>query len=99
MFQSCGRFCGQLRGPPVLGTVTICNIVHSFVYFYLSLAEFGIHLIELTLDRNGPLPIRQLASVLLKQYVEAHWCQDSEKVSHYNIKLFLGQTVANYSSK
>ncbi|CAL4085549.1 unnamed protein product, partial [Meganyctiphanes norvegica] len=41
--------------------------------------EFGIHLIELTLDRNGPLPIRQLASVLLKQYVEAHWCQDSEK--------------------
>ena len=23
MFQSCGRFCGQLSGPPVLGTVTI----------------------------------------------------------------------------
>ncbi|XP_063612464.1 importin-9-like isoform X2 [Penaeus indicus] len=41
--------------------------------------EFGVHLVELTLDRNGPLPIRQLASVLLKQYVEAHWCTDSEK--------------------
>lgn len=43
--------------------------------------EFGVHLVELTLDRNGPLPIRQLASVLLKQYVEAHWCTNSEKVS------------------
>ncbi|XP_076037579.1 importin 9 isoform X2 [Oratosquilla oratoria] len=41
--------------------------------------EFGVHLVELTLDRNGPLAIRQLASVLLKQYVEAHWSKDSDK--------------------
>lgn len=41
--------------------------------------EFGVHLTELTLDPNGHLPIRQLASVLLKQYVEAHWSSQSEK--------------------
>lgn len=31
------------------------------------------------MDTQGSLSIRQLASVLLKQYVEAHWCQHSEK--------------------
>ncbi|XP_060587837.1 importin-9-like [Ruditapes philippinarum] len=41
--------------------------------------EFGVHLAELTVDPNGPLAIRQLASVLLKQYVEVHWCIHSEK--------------------
>ncbi|KAH3881360.1 importin-9-like isoform X2 [Dreissena polymorpha] len=41
--------------------------------------EFGVHLAQLTVDRNGPLAIRQLASVLLKQYVEAHWSQQSDK--------------------
>lgn len=44
-----------------------------------SLSEFGVHLAELTVDPNGPLAIRQLASVLLKQYVEVHWCIHSEK--------------------
>ena len=42
-------------------------------------SEFGVHLAELTIDPNGPLAIRQLASVLLKQYVEAHWSHHSEK--------------------
>ncbi|CAM1324161.1 IPO9 (predicted) [Pycnogonum litorale] len=41
--------------------------------------EFGVHLAELTVDRNCSLAIRQLASVLLKQYVEIHWSQLSEK--------------------
>ena len=41
--------------------------------------EFGVHLAELTVDPQGALAIRQLASVLLKQYVEAHWAQMSEK--------------------
>ncbi|XP_069141482.1 importin-9-like isoform X2 [Argopecten irradians] len=41
--------------------------------------EFGVHLAQLTVDPQGPLAIRQLASVLLKQYVEAHWSQHSEK--------------------
>ncbi|XP_029213390.2 importin-9-like isoform X1 [Acropora millepora] len=41
--------------------------------------EFGVHLAELTVDREGALAIRQLASVVLKQYVEAHWTIHSEK--------------------
>ncbi|XP_052781923.1 importin-9-like [Mya arenaria] len=41
--------------------------------------EFGVHLAQLTVDRNGPLAIRQLASVLLKQYVGAHWSSQTEK--------------------
>ncbi|KAF3823229.1 hypothetical protein GH733_010665, partial [Mirounga leonina] len=34
---------------------------------------------ELTVDPQGALAIRQLASVILKQYVETHWCAQSEK--------------------
>lgn len=41
--------------------------------------DFGIHLAEFTLDPNGALAVRQLSSVLLKQYVECHWCHISEK--------------------
>ncbi|KAM9408998.1 importin-9 isoform 2-T2 [Pholidichthys leucotaenia] len=41
--------------------------------------EFGVHLAELTVDPSGALAIRQLASVILKQYVETHWCSQSEK--------------------
>jgi hypothetical protein len=40
-------------------------------------SDFGIHLAEFTVDSDGPLPVRQLASVLLKQYVETHWCNYS----------------------
>lgn len=47
------------------------------ILFYI--LEFGVHLAQLTVDRSGPLAIRQLASVLLKQYVEAHWSQQSDK--------------------
>uniref|UniRef100_A0A3Q3JF31 Importin N-terminal domain-containing protein n=1 Tax=Monopterus albus TaxID=43700 RepID=A0A3Q3JF31_MONAL len=41
--------------------------------------EFGVHLAELTVNPQGVLAIRQLASVILKQYVETHWCSQSEK--------------------
>ncbi|MBV96450.1 Importin-9, partial [Eschrichtius robustus] len=44
-----------------------------------SLPEFGVHLAELTVDPQGALAIRQLASVILKQYVETHWCAQSER--------------------
>ncbi|KAJ8370297.1 hypothetical protein SKAU_G00103250 [Synaphobranchus kaupii] len=44
--------------------------------------EFGVHLAELTVDPQGALAIRQLASVILKQYVETHWCAQSEKFRH-----------------
>ena len=46
---------------------------------YIYFAEFGVHLAEFTVDPQGPLAIRQLSSVLLRQYVEAHWSQISEK--------------------
>ncbi|XP_031834717.1 importin 9 [Nomia melanderi] len=48
--------------------------------------EFGIHLTEFVVDQNGHLPIRQLASVLLKQYVETHWCSVAEKFRPPEIK-------------
>ncbi|XP_064632245.1 importin-9-like [Lineus longissimus] len=41
--------------------------------------EFGVFLAEFVVDRSGPLAVRQLSSVLLKQYVEAHWSRHSEK--------------------
>ncbi|XP_069694516.1 importin-9 [Periplaneta americana] len=41
--------------------------------------DFGIHLAEFTIDPEGALAVRQLSSVLLKQYVETHWCNCSEK--------------------
>jgi len=50
-----------------------------FIGRYFLLAEFGVHLAEFTVDPAGSLAIRQLASVLLKQYVETHWSQHSEK--------------------
>ena len=43
------------------------------------IAEFGIHLAEFTIDPQSNLAVRQLASVLLKQYVESHWSEGSEK--------------------
>ncbi|KAK1135756.1 hypothetical protein K0M31_000333 [Melipona bicolor] len=48
--------------------------------------EFGIHLSEFVVDPNGHLPIRQLASVLLKQYVETHWSSVAEKFRPPEIK-------------
>lgn len=41
--------------------------------------EFGVHLTELTLDPHAPFAVRQLASVLLRQYVEFHWVANYEK--------------------
>ncbi|XP_023322142.1 importin-9 [Eurytemora carolleeae] len=41
--------------------------------------EYGVYLCELTLNPQGLLPVRQLAAVLLKQYIDAHWSQDTEK--------------------
>ena len=34
---------------------------------------------EMTLDGQGSLPVRQMAALLLKQYVDTHWCEDAEK--------------------
>jgi len=41
--------------------------------------EYGVALTELTLSHDGVLQIRQMAALLLKQYVDTHWSASSEK--------------------
>jgi len=41
--------------------------------------EFGVHLCELTLNREGALPVRQLSAVLLRQYIDTHWSKETDK--------------------
>jgi len=41
--------------------------------------DFGVLLVQMTLDNNCTLAIRQLAAVLLRQYINCHWSQDAEK--------------------
>ncbi|XP_043224474.1 importin-9-like isoform X2 [Amphibalanus amphitrite] len=41
--------------------------------------EYGRHLSELTVDVHCALPMRQLASVMLRQYVDTHWTPASDK--------------------
>jgi hypothetical protein len=53
----------------------------SLAYISVStpFAEYGVVLCELTLNPSELLPLRQMTSVLLKQYVDAHWSADAEK--------------------
>ncbi|KAK0168636.1 hypothetical protein PV327_002414 [Microctonus hyperodae] len=55
--------------------------------------EFGINLTEFVVDTNGALPIRQLSSVLLKQYVEVHWCSVAEKFRLPEIKPVIKEKI------
>ncbi|EDV24941.1 uncharacterized protein TRIADDRAFT_56375 [Trichoplax adhaerens] len=41
--------------------------------------EFGVYLTDIIIDQNNFLPIRQLAAVVLKQYVQTHWSTTSDK--------------------
>ena len=34
---------------------------------------------EITLEPNGALPVRQMAALLLKQYVDTHWTSANDK--------------------
>ena len=38
-----------------------------------------MYLAEFTVDTSVAVEVRQLASLLLKQYVEVHWSQHSDK--------------------
>ena len=40
---------------------------------------FGINLTEAILDTRHTLPIRQLATVLIKQYIDSHWWKLAEE--------------------
>ncbi|XP_019850616.1 PREDICTED: importin-9-like [Amphimedon queenslandica] len=42
---------------------------------------FGLVLVEITLMTDGPIACRQLASVILKQYVKSHWSEESGEYS------------------
>jgi len=41
--------------------------------------EYGVFLTELTLEPSGQLAVRQLSAVMLKQYIDVHWSQESDK--------------------
>jgi hypothetical protein len=41
--------------------------------------DYGIYLAELTLDETLDPGLRQLASVLLKKYVDDHWSPGKKK--------------------
>jgi len=41
--------------------------------------DYGVHLTELTLEPTGQLAVRQLAAVMLKQYIDVHWSCESDK--------------------
>lgn len=56
----------------------ILKIMSNFSYLSI-FAEYGVALTELTLEQNGILQVRQMSSLLLKQYVDTHWTSCSEK--------------------
>ncbi|GAB0089716.1 importin-9 [Sergentomyia squamirostris] len=39
---------------------------------------YGVYLAEIVMNQSFNLSLRQLASVMLKQYVESHWCPEDE---------------------
>ena len=57
----------------------LINLLFLDILFHVLVPEFGTHLAEFTVDPQVALAVRQLSSVLLKQYVEAHWSQHSDK--------------------
>ena len=50
--------------------MSVCPSVHT---------DYGVILAEVAHTPHIELPLRQLASVVLKQYVEGHWSQESSK--------------------
>ena len=55
-----------------------CAAEHRIKVFEV-MEDFGVCLAELTVDSHADFAIRQLASLVLKQYVETHWSKLSEK--------------------
>ena len=52
-------------------------------------------LTELTLDVDGLLQIRQMAALLLKQYVDTHWTSLSEKFKGPEVSPAAKHTIRN----
>lgn len=47
-----------------------------FTLFQLCVIGYGVFLAEFTMNQSFDLALRQLASVMLKKYVEDHWGND-----------------------
>ena len=45
------------------------------------IVDYGLVLTEICIDVNESVAMKQLAAVLLRQYVDVHWCEDAEKFS------------------
>lgn len=62
------------------GALAPCGLCHYFQRcFCYNYVEYGVVLAELVASRDVGVAYRQLASVLLKQYVETHWSNLSDK--------------------
>jgi hypothetical protein len=46
--------------------------------------DYGVVLAEITLTSDGPVAYRQLASLVLKQYVKSHWIDEDNADSMPN---------------
>ena len=57
--------------------------------------EFGVCLTELVLDGAGQLAVRQLAAVMLKQYIDVHWSNESEKFRPPETSAAAKQSIRN----
>ena len=71
-----------------------CNVMHYPVF-----SEFGVALTELTLEHDGLLQIRQMAALLLKQYVDTHWSSLSEKFKGPETSVQAKATIRSMYSK
>ena len=49
--------------------------------YYDIIVDYGLVLTEICIDANESVAMKQLAAVLLRQYVDIHWCEDAEKFS------------------
>ena len=52
---------------------------NTYQIFLLPFLDYGVLLTELTLQPDGSPPLRQMAALLLKKYVDTHWYPEAEK--------------------
>ncbi|XP_076807350.1 importin-9-like [Clavelina lepadiformis] len=55
------------------------NAAEQQIKVYEVMEDFGVCLAEVTVDTSSDFAIRQLASIILKQYVEVHWSKLADK--------------------
>ena len=56
-----------------------CGFINITLFLFVS--DFGLVLTELCINDKENGSIKQLAAVLLRQYVDTHWSELSEKFS------------------